>query len=154
MVQWLHKIRWSHDQKSKYNINKSCKGKKRVEEQISLSLNTEIRVICACTNKTRKLSQNKLTNLNEWFCYIDRELLIIFILKEVLHLKEEIFLPIMKTVTLFCKSLCNNRIYSVIFPQQLISFSPGYYFFNHSYHNIFVSAYMHLWRKSFKHLLS
>lgn len=45
---------------------KAAKEKKRVEEQISLSLNTEIRVICACTNKTRKLSQNKLILMNDF----------------------------------------------------------------------------------------
>lgn len=47
-----------------------------------------------------------------------------------------------------CDALLQNplqyQIYSVILPQQLMAFSPGYYLFNHSYHNLFVSAYVHL----------
>lgn len=61
----------------------------------------------------------------------------VLFLKEVLHLKEEILLPITKAVTLFCKSICNTRIYSVIFPQQLMAHSPRYYFSDQFYHKFF-----------------
>lgn len=47
MAQWLQRIRFARDQKSKY-LNKNCKGKKRVEQQLTPPENRNQGNIC-CT---------------------------------------------------------------------------------------------------------